>query len=524
MGIMDIFGGGVGAGQSSTPFANAAAAPTVGGSRGYSPFMDPSRQGSLGGLIGSLTGAPTLGQSQTAGAARSIAGLAKLVESGVPIPQAINQFIQTPEGMEAFSSTEGFAALEGYIKTQMATGYAANTQFRDAAGGTMGDPVPGADEQERQALLAGATAGDPPELKAAKSQALYQASIMSAMYGDPTQTEKATKRLFDLGQIDEITMELINAGTMTVTSDPVHGGYLISDISGVRPTLFFDAEGGMALGPQLTAAHAQTQLPQNQIGGQAQPPAFQSATPAGQGAPGPLAAIQPPASFDPGSGYFGIDPEAGPTIDVINTAGIANSAEGILSGWWGQVDPKYAGQDVASRDAIAGLINFDMMAGVGSGERQSTYIQKKIDALSAKGIGDNPIAYATKLLELRKSFESQAKMAMAELRKPRLSQKTRDGLQEDIQNFRRSLQNVPPIPVLEAAIASADVGQGAIPAAIQRATDLYQDAETRGADALAGALEGAGAPQVGPAVGTIEEGHVFLGGDPGDRANWEPVR
>lgn len=133
--LSPVAGGGGGAG--SNPFSAVLAAAAGGGGGGsavaapaasplpsYNGLIDPSRPGLLG-LIGRMSGAPTREEAMQAKYAdaqrQGLLGLQKRIDEGMPLAQAVTEFMGSPEGVSYFTSGGTMDGLKSFMQTMQKT-------------------------------------------------------------------------------------------------------------------------------------------------------------------------------------------------------------------------------------------------------------------------------------------------------------------------------------------------------------------------------------------------------------------
>lgn len=212
------------------PFASMLSSFGAGGSAGgqvsaapsaprFNAFLDPSQQNVFG-FIGRLTGQPTReefwAQRQGQAAHAGAAGLAERIKRGMPPQQAVVDFINSPEGVDFFTTVPN-AADE--IKNQLALMVSQPQDMINVApGGTVFDPNTGqpAFNNPTTELQDFTGLAEVAQLDKDTTAQLAHSLLISKQTGNLTQTQQATQNLVTRGLISPEMKDKIDAGVVQV--------------------------------------------------------------------------------------------------------------------------------------------------------------------------------------------------------------------------------------------------------------------------------------------------------------------
>lgn len=235
---LDPWGGMRSAGQN--PFAQAVQQPS--GGMQYNPLTDPTGPLARSGWIGAmLAQGPTreeyqaqqIGQGQQA----AVVGIQQRIQAGMTPQRALADFAQSPEGIQFFTSGNGFSDLANVVKglspaTVEPIKVGANESLvMPQADGTYASvyTAPNADVNKFTGMSELAS------LTPAERADMAKAQMASDLTGDQTASEIAMQRLVASGRISQQTADLMNAGMLKVQDikDPAGStiGFGVADLS-----------------------------------------------------------------------------------------------------------------------------------------------------------------------------------------------------------------------------------------------------------------------------------------------------
>lgn len=250
---LDPWGGMRSAGQN--PFAQAVQQPSGGGGMQYNPLTDPAGPLARSGWIGAmLAQGPTreeyqaqqIGQGQQA----AVVGIQQRIQAGMTPQRALADFAQSPEGIQFFTSGNGFSDLANVVKglspaTVEPIKVGANESLvMPQSDGSYASvyTAPNADVNKFTGMseLAG--------LSAQERADMAKAQMASDLTGDMTASEAAINRLVAQGRITQQTADLMTSGMMKIQDikDPSGStiGFGIVDLSNGTITQLPTAGGG----------------------------------------------------------------------------------------------------------------------------------------------------------------------------------------------------------------------------------------------------------------------------------------
>lgn len=107
----------------------------------FNAFLDPSKQGTISGMIGGLMGNPTASEASGGATGQALQQLSALKDQGMSNQQALLKFFQTPQGHDYFTSA-GPDGLKQLVDGLQATTAPAPTMNNIAPGGMLTATTP----------------------------------------------------------------------------------------------------------------------------------------------------------------------------------------------------------------------------------------------------------------------------------------------------------------------------------------------------------------------------------------------
>lgn len=472
------------------PFDVMRGPPKPRGPIGYNPFLDPAREGTLGGAIGGMLGRPTRADAASQAQGIALQSLSQRIQGGMPANRALIEFLSSPEGLDYFvSDPDGLKNLGTFMNSQLPQAAAPGTAMIGPDGNIV-TQVPTDDMMDFE-HLADVAAVDPPT-----KAALAEAALLNWVQGQggtvtSTEKERAFGRLVSQGLIDPQNKDYFLAGL--IETKPLQNaagdtiGYIMFNTQTGESKTFSAKEGAAEAFPGVPVPPGE----QGQVPGQT------------SGAPG---AVAPAGAEVPGQdagnvlydeGFLGVPQGYEVPADVARGAGIDPWLKKVFGGIYGQFFRGFTGKDEASRRNALSLIKqqAQTLRATGRLAADQTALNSIVDTLD---IGTSDIQAAQMLLDFRRGMERAAMVELGLQHRPGTSEagiKDSEALYNDII---RALAHVPPAPALEALIAK-------------------MEKEPRGpaAKSLLGA---------GEALGTVEEDTLrLLGNEPREFASEKDV-
>lgn len=426
--------GGAGAGAGGVP-GTPASAPK------FNAFLDPSRN-DLGGFLGRLTGAPTReeywmqrqGQASQAG----MAGLAERVQQGMPPQQAVLDFINSPEGMDFFTTVPN-AADE--IKKQLAlmAGPEPQDMINVAPGGAVFDPNTGQQAFSNPTTEVQDFTGlaEVAGLSKDEMATLAQAALVKKQTGDLTQTQEATANLVARGLITPEMKDKIDGGVLQIQpmlgADGSTEGHVIIDMTDpTNPTAILPTGG-------LTKKPVQPGSPNYAPGS------------------GSDDGYDPYASVEPGT-YLA---EFANPADIVEGAGMVPALTETMGGLADIIVPGATGwgAEAAKKRRALDQIKNDARSLKDSGRYLKSDIAL-LDSILPSTSSFSSQSYtqaAESLIQYRLWLEQRAALATAVYGDPEATNKARGEAKLELIQLDKAMANVPTVDQLDAKVQELKV-------------------------------------------------------------------
>jgi hypothetical protein len=371
--------------------------------------------------------------------AEGLAGLQSRIEQGMPVQQAVTDFVGSPEGLKFFgSSQDPIGAIKGYLQLSQKPADKFGTISPGAAvlnesTGEVGATQPTTELQNTSGFMGLAN------LSPAETQTFGRA-MLGKMTADPnnqTQKEAAMKQLVDAGKVDPLTAQKMLAGIIQVI-----------------PTL--DANGNR------TGMVAVDLTDMMQDG---DPSKAKSVVIGGQN--GGAGGYQPAgASVDPATGKK--NPVSG---DIIFGAGVVGNAAETAGGILGNITPKLSGQEyVGYRTALTAIkANVNSLMNVNS--RLAAEVKIYNDMVDKDGWTSNPVDQGVALLNLHDMADRNIaydNMILSSTNPRLATNDNRTKASTELAALGQLKENLPSRDDLIRAIAEAQGGRGTIQQGIEQ--------------------------------------------------------
>jgi len=458
-------------GSTQSPVSAGQSQPTRQGG-GFNALLTPDAPGILG-ILGKLSGNPTREEwlFQKAGMAqqRGMEGLSKRIAEGMPPQQAVVDFVNSPEGMDFFTSVPNPAEE---IKRQLGLMVAAPAEpIKVGPGETVLDgssmqPVYNNPTTETQNFTGMAALSNLPR---EQIQEIAAARLKDVATGETTQTERATQSMFERGLIDADTMLKLNAGVLTFEPVTDATGKTISHV-------LMDKSSGQLIQPSAGA----TQMPVS--------PGDPSYAPGVRDD-----GYDPDENAEPGEYLKQFTQDGGSPADIVDGAGMVGSMGSKVGGLFRNFVPGFenAGLYYAKAQRALTQIKNDARSLKDSGR----YIKSDLEILDSlqpsTGMDptEDPVSAADTLISYRIWLEQRVAAASRTYQDSSATGEVRGKALLELKDLEKAMMNVPDLNALEAkkqalseqgpaGIRGIKEGVGNIGKAIGKGVEMEQQGTT----------------------------------------------
>lgn len=477
--------------QYSGPAPSGPAAAPVGtpSSSGGNPFSSifASDSGGITGLIGKLSGAPTGGEmvQSRLGAqqAQGLAGLQQRIEQGMPVQQAVTDFIGSPEGTKFFgSSQDPIGAIKGYLQLsqkpadKFSTISPGASVFNESTG-QIGAGQPTTEIQNAKGFL------DLAKLDPAQTEQFGKAMLSKMSEGTNTQKEAAIGWLVQSGAIDQTTGQKVLAGIIQIQQPRDAAGQPLG------PPIAIDLSQMMKTGnPQ----DAQVTVIGGEKGGAA---GYQPA-----GTPQP-----DPATGQPGK----------VSGDIIFGAGLVGGTAAAAGGILGNINPHLAAPEYNSYRTALQTIYADMTNLFDANKTLASEAKLYTQMVDKHGFSSNPIEQAVALSNLLDVVDRRIAFNSAILGSsdPRYTGDVKGKASAEFAALQKLKQDLPDRQALQDAYVRAQSGEGGVQQGIKEGATHVGEAIKSIQDVGNTAID-AGSQATGAAEKAVEGQGVSSGANP----------
>lgn len=416
-------GQGMGGGPAPIPGGMNRNGGSGGGSNPFSALFDPSRSG-LTGLIGRAVGNPTREEwlaERAGGAAVGVMGkIQEAIAAGKPPQQAVAELINTPEGMEFFTSTGDpvgqLKEMMGLMVAKPKEDFVMNPGDQLRSGADPTQIIAQNPTGETQQFLEKAQIA---RLSDDEMADLARAQLLKTTTGDPSQAEAAVTRLVESGALDPTAADKILAGAIQVMpirdrfNDPA--GHVVIDIT--------DPNGGTIV--PLNGSPAPSAKPGD--------PGF---------SPGVTPGSTPNDLKNAGPGAY-LNPED--PGDLILGAGFVPTLTEAVGGVVGAIVPQLTPEQVnRRRNAIRAIMtDAQQMRGASEARGFSADVTMIDGILNKMGILGDPLTQGQALIDWHGYLNQRASLAAEQAVNPNTSPEQRGKAEEDLQSVRVARRNLP---------------------------------------------------------------------------------
>lgn len=436
------------------------------------------------GFLGRLSGNPTtdeiamrrLGSEQ----AQGLSGLQRRISAGMPVQQAIVDFVGSPEGQQFFgSSQDPIGAIKGYLQLSQK----APDKFEAVSPGS---------------TIANLTTGQMTDQHAPTMQAQEVSDLASLAKLDPQQTQDFAKAMLQKNtndpnnptQAEDAMRGLVAAGIVT----PEFAKKKLAGLIQVIPTL--DAAGnktGVVVADLSKMAQTgnTNDVTSVVVGGQ------------NGGASGNLPAGQ---SVDVTTGQKTKIPG-----EIIFGAGTVGNFANTFGKAFGNIDPSMATQQYTGYKVALAKIHSDVQNLLGTNRQMAAQMKVYQEMVDQDGWTSNPIDQAQALQTLQSTITDRLGQINERLTSgdPLMTNTVKEKLSQEREDIIAILHDMPTPEDLEAAKQKALAGQGTIIQGVQEgAKHVGQAIEslTKTGKAVVGAGENAASEATGGAIGSSGAG------------------